>query len=51
MKKGVPAICRVCGKTHYSKTTNKDGKIICPKCAKLPNFDKLWDELLKMWWK
>ena len=31
-KTSVRAQCRICGKKLYSKSSNPDGKIICPDC-------------------
>lgn len=33
-KAAVKAVCRECGKEHYSKTTNKGGLIVCVNCDK-----------------
>lgn len=33
-KEAVKAVCRECGKEHYSKTTNKGGLIVCVNCDK-----------------
>lgn len=31
-KASVRAVCKVCGIKMYSKTLNKDGRVICPAC-------------------
>lgn len=31
-RKAVPAVCKICGKKHYSLTTNYNGLIICASC-------------------